>query len=215
MVKEYKVFCVAGWKEYTNWFPFKIEFVKSVEEADIVVFEGGEDVSPQLYGQPKHPRTYSNIDRDNYEIPIYKKSVELGKSIVSICRGSQLSCIMAGGILVQHQNNPGAHLMKTFDGLKTIVTSTHHQAQYPFTINSDDYKILGWTEDMLSFHQGGYEEEMHPDVECEVVYYSKINSLAIQPHPEMMIYKGIVKEVYIDSIKWFQEVLIQFLNNKL
>ena|SRR5690606_23968879 len=124
---------------------------------------------------------------------------------------------MAGGKLVQHQNNPGTHLMITSEGKVLMVSSTHHQAQYPFNLPENQYKILGWTDNMLQFHEGGNKEEMNPPVECEVVYYPEIDALGIQPHPEFLYdeYHDKPYEGYEETIEWFRETLDKFLNNKL
>lgn len=128
---------------------------------------------------------------------------------------------MAGGKLVQDQRNPGTHLMK-IEGSNSeiLVTSTHHQAQYPFNLSeSEDYKIIGWTEGLVGKRKNGYDEDLTAPKECEVVIYPKINALAIQPHPEYMIAgktddgTPIAHAKFEESVKWFQETLNNFLNS--
>ena len=116
---------------------------------------------------------------------------------------------MNEGLLVQHQNNPSFyHKIKTYDGKELEMTSTHHQAAFPFNLPKENYKILGWTENMLDFHQDGNQQEMHPEKECEVVYYPKTNCLGIQPHPEMM-------KIESEGVRWCQNLLLKFANNEL
>lgn len=211
-----KIYLVQGNTNYVNWIP-NVELVDSLEKADLVLFEGGEDVDPSFYLEEKNPNTYSNIKRDNKEIPIYNRAIDSDIPVLGICRGSQLSCVMAGGKLVQHQPNPSfIHPMKTIEG-EILVSSTHHQAQYPFNLPTEEFKILGCTENMLDFHQGGNQEELNPVVECEVVYYPKINALGIQPHPEMLWDTKLNKprERFEESIKWFRDILSKFLNKEL
>lgn len=215
-----KVYFAQGNTHYGNWFPFDVKVVDSVEEAELVVFEGGEDVSPELYDEPAHPYTYSNMDRDLREMEVFKTALDLNIPMVGVCRGAQFGCIMSGGKLVQDQPNPGAHMMKYMhndEEIKEIlVTSTHHQAQFPFNLPEDDYKIIGWTNNLSSHHEDGHEKEMIPPKECEVVYYNKTNFLGIQPHPEMMLYRDtIIHPQYQESIIWFRELLTNFLNKTL
>lgn len=207
---------LVGNFNYVNWIE-DYKLVDDIEDANLVFFTGGEDVDPSFYNEPKHIYTYSNTDRDIKEIEIFNKAQELGIKTVGVCRGSQLICTRAGGRLVQHQNNPGDHLMVNHEGDPILVTSTHHQAAYPFNLTYDKYKILGWTQDMLSFHEDGMYNELDPLVECEVVYYPKINSLGIQPHPEMMwdTYNNKPYDKYEESIKWFRNILNKFLDDKL
>lgn len=217
LLKELKVY-ILGSEDYANWLPAKVVFVDSVNEADLVFFTGGEDVDPSMYNEDTHPTTYSDIERDLYEKQVFELAQALNIPCIGVCRGNQFLTVMSGGRLVQHQPNPGTHLMKasslngSFEG-EILVTSTHHQAAYPFDMNKEDYSIIGWTECMLNFHENGNQEEMSPEVECEVVYYPKTKCLGIQPHPEyMMNYDGSIETRFQDSIKWFRNLFIEFMN---
>lgn len=207
--KKLKVFHVQGWNRYSNWIE-DVQAVSSVEEADVVFFLGGEDVSPHFYGAKKHPSTYSNKTRDEYEREIYQEAEKLGKKILGVCRGAQLICaLQPKGMLIQHQPDPELfHTMKTFDEKEIEVSSMHHQAMYPFNMDKEDYKVLGWTEKMLRFHQGGEKEELDPPMECEVVYFPKGNALGIQSHPEMM-------DKDCESNVWMREILDKFIKDEL
>jgi hypothetical protein len=116
---------------------------------------------------------------------------------------------MNGGLLVQHQNNPSyMHEIKTYDGHTLDISSTHHQAAFPYNLPKDKYKILGWTDNMLPFHEGGNREEMNPEKECEIVYYPKGNCLGIQGHPEALDLKH-------PTIAYLRDLLNKFLSNQL
>lgn len=203
-----KIYVVGYSKEYANWMLGKL--VNNIDEADLVVFTGGEDVDPSLYNQERNPRTQSNLERDIYEKSVFELALKLDKPMVGICRGSQFLCVMAGGQLVQHQDNPlYVHNLLNYDGdMNVETTSTHHQAQYPYNLPTNEYKILGWTQGLSKFHEGGKQQELYQDAtkECEVVYYKKINALGIQGHPESMFDNPRHKH----SVTWFQSVLNKF-----
>lgn len=203
-----KIFHSNGDTNYSNWIP-NSEAVTTIEEADLVLFTGGEDVSPEYYDDVKHHTTYSNRSRDIKEIDMFDKAILLKKPILGVCRGSQLCCVMAGGKLIQDQNNPGLiHNMKTYDGFEIPVTSTHHQAQYPFNLPDEDYDIIGWSENLIHYRKSGDDSELQTDIDCEVVHYPKIKALAIQPHPEMLInYNGSIDREYRESVQWFRNML--------
>lgn len=208
-----KIYVVGGSNSYANW--MQGELVDSLERADLVVFTGGEDVSPYLYGEPTGRSTYTNRERDKEEVKIYRKAIELGKHIIGICRGSQLSCVMAGGVLVQDQANPDyLHPIHTSDGKKVNITSTHHQAQMPYNILKDEYKILAWTEDQSFYHLDGEEKELYTDKEkeVEICFYPKIKALAIQGHPESM---WNAKEQFADTFEYLHDLLNKHLTNQL
>lgn len=95
-----------------------------------------------------------------------------------------MTALQPKGKLIQDQPNPEyTHKIKTFDGKELVITSTHHQAMYPFDMDKKDYKIIAWTEGMLKHHEGGNKEELNPEKECEIVYYPSTNCLGIQGHP--------------------------------
>jgi len=202
-----KIFIVGAAGYYANWMEGVV--VGKMEDADLVVFTGGEDVDPSLYGQPEHPTTYSNLDRDLYEKGEFVKAQELNKPCLGICRGSQFLCVMAGGHLVQNQPNPShVHKIKTFTGDELLITSTHHQAAYPYNLDPSEYKILGWTDGMLAYHKNGADKELNPEKECEIVYYPNIRALGIQGHPEMMSMDS-------PTVEYLRKLLSTFLNGTL
>ena len=55
---------VVGSSTYYASFLQGIKLVDDIGDADIVLFTGGEDVTPSFYGREKHRSTYCNIDRD-------------------------------------------------------------------------------------------------------------------------------------------------------
>lgn len=187
-----KIYVVGGSEGYANWMQGVI--VETMEEADLVVFTGGEDVDPSLYGKSAHPQTFFNRERDIDEMAEFLKAEKLKKPMIGICRGSQFLCVMAGGILVQHQRHPNWHPIETNDGRVIMVTSTHHQRQYPWVLEEGSFKVIGWCnispysqgendKDDLSGNPKTPSEELE---EVEICYYPKINALAIQSHPEIV-----------------------------
>lgn len=113
---------------------------------DIIIFDGGEDVSPEYYGEVMNPRTFSSIDRDVMESRIFNHYIERVQRIVGICRGIQFINVMLGGDLHQdlfekgmgHKGThevipikPSSVLMNKFldhSGKSFVVNSLHHQA---------------------------------------------------------------------------------------
>ena len=186
--KERKIYIVGrGGTGYVNWMQAKI--VDNLADANLVLFTGGEDVTPELYGAPAHPKTGNNKQRDDFESVMYGKAKDLGLPCLGICRGSQFLCVKSGGSLIQHQDNPlFKHNIETYDGQTLEITSTHHQAQYPYELPSNSYSLLAWSKGISAYHEDGNQQEMPlPEgKEAEIVYYRDTNCLCIQGHPEMM-----------------------------
>jgi len=193
-----KVYVVGGNDFYASWIE-NCELCDSVEDADVVFFTGGEDVSPELYQEKKHPTTYSNVARDVEEVKIFNQ-VKPSQLVLGVCRGSQFVCVMNGGKLVQNCDNHalyGVHSIKNKEGEKYAITSTHHQMQYPYNLNPKDYDVLYTASDNLStYYQGDLinTSKILKHGEPEIVLYHATGlpkCLAIQGHPEMMLHSEL------------------------
>lgn len=163
------------------------DIVHNLEDADIVQFTGGEDVSPMLYGENKHPSTHNSEARDEREQKIYHKAEGLGKPMVGICRGGQFLNVMNGGKMWQHVDNHaigGTHEAFDMKTEKTVqVTSTHHQMIQPHPKKA----IIICVAHLSTFkecmpHDSVVQIPAREDIES--VYYPETKCLCYQPHPE-------------------------------
>lgn len=195
-----KVYVVGDATEYVNFINNAV-ICKKLSDAQIVLFTGGEDVSPSLYGCTPHSTTHSNLQRDLREKEIFEK-VSPNQLCVGVCRGSQFLCVMNGGLLVQdvgYHGVFGTHAIYN-EVNQFEITSTHHQMQYPYNLLQEDYEVL--YRSLESDHYDG--DKIDPRViqrrgEPEIVLYhvqGKPKCLAIQGHPEIMPNDcGIVLEI--------------------
>lgn len=81
-----KVYVVGGDINYVNFIK-DVEIVYELDKAQLVVFTGGEDVTPSFYGCEKHHTTYNNIERDQFEKEIFDKIDPNKQVCLGICRG--------------------------------------------------------------------------------------------------------------------------------
>lgn len=167
--------------------------VDDMKNADLVCFTGGEDVSPDLYGEERHPHTGSYKPRDKYEIQEFNRAVELDIPCVGICRGGQFLNVMNGGKMYQHvENHCGAHYLTDIESeLQVLVSSTHHQMMRP----AKHATLVAYAE-----LEGGKEWMEGHDIcktfagpDTEVVWYPQTLSLCFQPHPEFNGYEECTK----------------------
>ena len=190
-----KIYVVGGDNYYVNWIK-DCEITNNLNEANIVFFTGGEDVTPSMYGCKKHPTTYNNIFRDNYEKKIFDQ-ISNNQLAVGVCRGSQWLCCMNGGKLIQNCDRHaiwGTHEIINKDGKSYQITSTHHQMAYPFDIDSNDYEILYWANHRSTKYEGDKIDSKKIIKEPEVTLYhikDKPKCIGIQGHPEMMEYSEL------------------------
>lgn len=176
-----KVYIHNGSRQYDQLFE-SLGFELVPEElSELVVFTGGSDVSPDLYGQSLHP--YSQVDegRDEDDVQCYLRNVYKPK--VGICRGAQFLHVMNGGQLFQDVDN---HAISTKHKLVDLgseqeweVTSTHHQMMAP-----GPGIVLGVAHLTTYADQcyGGDVVRQQLKHDLEVVQHPL--ALCFQPHPE-------------------------------
>lgn len=198
-----KVFVVGPFKSYARWID-NVELVDKMEDANIVMFTGGEDIHPKLYGERKLSCTGSNTARDTQEVDAFNKVVKLvkkGRKIICFgtCRGAQLLCALNGGKVIQDVSGHTLYATHTITNGEIVLdtTSLHHQMMYPFNMSREKYDIEFWSSQQLSGHyEGSYvnvddmiDNNRNMVIEPEIVLFHVDNMpkcIAVQGHPEMM-----------------------------
>lgn len=177
-----KVYVVGGDTNYAKFIE-NYKIVDDLKDADIVLFTGGEDVSPELYGAEKDPTTYSNLARDKYEQAVFNLVNKETQLCVGICRGAQFLAVMNGSKLIQDVPGhaiTGTHTIKRqspYIGYlpdELEITSTHHQILDVRNIDHNYSRIL---------------YKAAKDDRPEIFVYqdsTKPLCLCIQGHPEIM-----------------------------
>lgn len=69
---------------------------------DGIVFTGGSDVDPALYGAGRHPYTDVRPERDAAEALLMRAVLDADLPLLGVCRGMQLFAVVSGGRLHQH-----------------------------------------------------------------------------------------------------------------
>jgi gamma-glutamyl-gamma-aminobutyrate hydrolase PuuD len=76
---------------------------ETLDAVDGLVFSGGSDLDPELYGQEAHEETTGVMpDRDRAELTLLERALKRDMPVLAICRGSQVLNVALGGDLVQH-----------------------------------------------------------------------------------------------------------------
>lgn len=166
-----------------------------VEGKDLLVFWGGGDINPALYGERNVASGYGSYMRDSVEVEVMLEAFKRKIPIVGICRGAQLGCVMTGGKLYQDVNNHGStHGMAIADpfhrfGDSPIIStsSVHHQMMIPAKGCEIIAKAPGISSRRVRFsakasNQKETEEGQHDDP--EVLFNPDKRILMIQGHPE-------------------------------
>lgn len=153
---------------------------------DGVIFTGGADISPYLYGQGLHPRTHPDYSRDLREMAILR-AIPRWKPKIGICRGGQLLNVYSGGDMIQDvdHHGSGSHKVKCLmTGSEYEVSTLHHQAMNPST---DGWVLAVASESTkrATYHDVEYiDNKTQKDHDIEAVYYDHTKSYCFQGHPE-------------------------------
>lgn len=217
----------------------RISITKDIEEADLVIFTGGADVSPSFYGQSENNKTSTSILRDIKEYHYFKKCLNKNIPMIGVCRGAQFLCVMSGGSLIQHvEGHSGRHSMElSYDPFgkgttEITVTSTHHQMMDLREMSENDYMILGYSLSLSKVYEGEKEVDqkeslvnwsnsiMNLDkkdtvVEPEMVYFPSTNCFCMQFHPEYAEFENYTSEFGVKSTHYIAEFIRDFLTIKV
>ena len=176
-----------------------------LQPVDLLVFTGGADVSPGLYGHPEHATTYNDVYRDQREAQIFENALLHNIPMVGICRGGQFLNVMSGGEMYQDVGGHGMphEITDLVTGETVYVSSTHHQMMKPspkglLVASSHLGESREWWDGQI-FAREKSEQDF------EVVFYPHTKALCFQPHPEFFA------EEYKGMQRYFQDLLNRYL----
>jgi gamma-glutamyl-gamma-aminobutyrate hydrolase PuuD len=76
---------------------------ETLDALDGLVFSGGADLDPSLYGAQPHPETNGlRPARDRAELALMEAALRRDMPILAVCRGMEIMNVLRGGDLVQH-----------------------------------------------------------------------------------------------------------------
>ena len=137
---------------------------ETVAALDGIIFSGGPDLDPDLYGaEPEPDITAARMQRDSSEVALMKAALEARTPLLGICRGMQLLNVVLGGDLDQdlpgtlHLEQPGQLAehdvtvardcsLGRLLGERAPVHSHHHQG--PRRLGAG-LRAVAWAEDGL------------------------------------------------------------------
>jgi putative glutamine amidotransferase len=186
-----------------------------MDECDGVIFSGGEDLHPKLYGKPEFELDYGLKEiipeRDQFEYQVIAKAFTLKKPVLGICRGLQLINVFLEGTLVPdiptvvHSNAHGklngvdqTHFIRIIP--ETLLYNICGQEQG--TVNSAHHQSVDKPGDLLKI--SAYSD---PSIVEAMEWKDPVNKswlLMVQWHPERMAdtsspFSASVKTAFLDA----------------
>lgn len=182
---------------------------KFLEEVDGIIMTGGDDISPELYGEDNRGLSINTSpQRDEAEIYLLGRALELGYPVLGICRGFQLINVYSGGALFQdlekefsggvvhrnmfrnpedlhHEVNIGKEslLSDIICSDRFMVNSRHHQG---IRVPGRDLTVTAYSDDGL----------------VEAVENRDLNIIAVQWHPENLVsLGGVYRSLFENLVK--------------
>ena len=127
------------------------DVAETLDRLDAIIFSGGSDLDPELYGEQAHAETTGIVrERDDFELRLMQEALARDMPILAICRGSQVLNVALGGDLEQHvPDRVGTNVHKETAG----VFAEHDVEVLPETRLA---AILGDRHDVKSHHHQGF-----------------------------------------------------------
>ena len=167
-----------------------------LDRLDGLVFSGGPDLDPAVYGHAPHPQLGPDVDRagDEYELAMLAGAAERDLPVLAICRGMQALNVSRGGTLHQH--------------LPDLTELEHSQRERPFasthsvavTHGSLLHRLSGAAElEVNSYHHQAVDRlgaglavcASAPDATVEAVWDPAARfCLGVQWHPEVLTHRS-------------------------
>jgi len=193
---------VEGLGDLVSYIP---DFFENPNDYCLVLFTGGEDVSPFLYGETSPDGLcYNSPKRDRIEAAIFNHALKHGIRMTGICRGSQFINVMSGGRMLHHiENHSCYHDVETTKGEIFETNSTHHQMSIP----PKDGFVIGWcAKNRSSIYIGDKDLPVEWNgPETEMILIPRTLCCGVQWHPETMNGKSMGYIYYHNLIARFLE----------
>jgi gamma-glutamyl-gamma-aminobutyrate hydrolase PuuD len=216
----HKVLIIAGDYFYHSLFDelgvvaLEVQTMKELREAmpelKAVLFTGGADVDPELYGGIHKDISMIQPNRDRLESAIFELALKHSVKITGICRGFQFINVMCGGRMYQHITNHAGPLHDVTypaTGDQTMVTSTHHQ----LVMLPKDAIPVAWSSSNRSTIYIGPEAESidGPEHEMESAIFPQYNAFGVQFHPELLREGATGRNYYLNVMTDFLNLSIE------
>ncbi len=153
---------------------------------DALLFPGGGDIAPELFGETNHSSQNIDIELDIIQLRIFQAALAQGLPILGICKGMQLINVALGGTLTQHLSTAHFHTSPNADLYhETFVSSDsflHDLYGKVFLTNSRHHQSVFKLGNKLTPIQW-----CSADYCVEALVHDTLPILGVQWHPERLV----------------------------
>ncbi|MDE0214475.1 MAG: gamma-glutamyl-gamma-aminobutyrate hydrolase family protein [Deltaproteobacteria bacterium] len=171
-----------------------------------VVFSGGGDLDPDLYGGSHHETIYMvEPERDRSEIDLARRVFDLEVPTLAICRGSQILNVAKGGTLIEHLPD---EVGETVNHRVPPREPTPHAirvepaSRLAGLLGATDFSCMSWHHQAIRHVAPGFEVVAHaPDGTIEGLEMPSHPWLVgVQWHPELTAAEDPIQQRLFDAL---------------
>lgn len=150
-----------------------------------LIFPGGGDIDPQLYGAPNKGSVHIDTELDLLQLRAFGQALQSNIPVLGICKGMQLINIGLGGTLTQHLPTHHLHTDSNRDLMHSTIVSK----------DSFLYELYGSSFPVNSKHHQAVDKpgnrlipvQWCPKDSCiEAICHSYLPVFGVQWHPERL-----------------------------
>ena len=171
-----------------------------------VVFTGGGDIDPDLYGGSHHESIYMvEPERDRTEVEWAQRVFDLGVPTLAICRGAQLLNVSKGGTLIEHLPDViGETVIHRAPPREPIAhpVRVEQRSRLAGVVGTTDFSCMSWHHQAIRRVAPGFEVVAHaPDGTIEGLEMpSHPWLIAVQWHPELTAAEDPIQQRLFDAL---------------
>ena len=165
---------------------------KYVDEASGVIFQGGRDIDPYLYGQENQGAVDTNLFNDWFDYALVSYAIEQNIPVFGVCRGMQMINVVRGGTLIQDIDHSLVTHRKFLDPDIDPKKAGYKDVDFG-KMHSVDLVSSGVLREVLEF---------------DIIDVNSIHHQAIQNLGNSLVAEAVTEDGLIEAISWKEKNLL-------
>lgn len=164
---------------------------RMLSTCDLVLFCGGEDFDPALYGQKPDPKLeFVNAGRDRFEMVVFDEARKVRKPMFGICRGVQfINCMFGGNMIQDIPTGVPRHILHRVESPRNGLLHTVSVlagSRLATVLGSGECEVFSWHHQAVDRVAGGFRVSARAsDGIVEAIEGVDYPAAGVQFHPEV------------------------------